>query len=53
MEKQIILALLPADDLATGSFPIYGLLKEMDQMMNYCNQWKCNLNESKVTALNK
>jgi hypothetical protein len=36
MEKQIISAILPADDMATGSFPICGVLKGMDQMMKFC-----------------
>jgi len=29
VEKQVILALLPADDLANGSIPTNSLLKEM------------------------
>lgn len=36
--KQIILALLLTDDLATGTFVISGLLRVMDKTMTYCNQ---------------
>jgi hypothetical protein len=54
VERQIILALLPADDLAKVPFTINGLLGALDQR-KYCNHWnvKCNLNKTKITVLRK
>jgi hypothetical protein len=50
VEKQIILLLLPAGDLAIGSFPMNGVLRGMEQT-KYSNQWNVkynNLNKTKV-----
>jgi hypothetical protein len=48
MKKQII----SEDNWANGSFPLSGLLKQMDQTTEHCNQWnvKCNLNKTRVTV---
>jgi hypothetical protein len=54
VERQIILASMPVDDLVMVPFTINGLLGGLDQR-KYCNHWnvKCNLNKNKIIVLKK
>jgi hypothetical protein len=47
--------LLYADDLAIGAFTVNGMLKAIDQIVKYCEDWglKCNLNKTKIIVFKK
>jgi hypothetical protein len=52
--KMLIPGLL-ADDLAIGSFTVYGLQRGIDQILKYCSDWNLirNLKKTKILFFKK